>query len=118
MPDRRGQGREAEDQAVEYLLEQGLTIVTRRFKCRVGELDIVAIDGETLAFIEVKQRLVPGSLPEESITKRKRELLHESAREYLRKVDEPDRPYRLDLVAIDRQGIRYYRGALSETWDM
>ncbi len=114
MPNRRGQGREAEDRAAEFLLAKGLTIITRRFKCRVGELDLVALDGEMLVFIEVKQRLTPDSRPEEAVTHRKRELLHQSAREYLRKMDEPERAYRIDLVAIDRAGIRHYPGALSE----
>ena len=113
MPNRREQGREAEDLAAGFLIAKGLTIITRRFKCRAGELDLVALDGDVLAFIEVKQRLTPGSRPEDSITPRKRELLHQSAREYLRKMGEPDRSYRVDLVAIDRQGIRHYPGALS-----
>jgi putative endonuclease len=117
MPDRRSQGRDAEDQAADFLLSQGLTMVTRRFKCRAGELDLIALDGDTLAFIEVKQRLTPGSRPEESVSKRKRELLHQSAREYLRKMGEPERPYRFDLVAIDRDGIRHYPGALTDSWE-
>jgi putative endonuclease len=114
MPDRRGQGRDAEDVAAEFLVNKGMTMITRRYKCRAGELDLVALDGDMLAFIEVKQRLSPGSRAEEAVSPRKRELIHRSAREYLQKMGEPDRAYRVDLVAIDRSGIRHYPGALSE----
>src|SRR5579871_759427 len=103
-PDRRAEGREAEDRAAEFLMAKGCTIVTRRFKCRRGELDLVILDGDTLAFVEVKLRRVPGGA-EEAVTKRKQALLHESAREYLEKMDQPERSYRLDLVAVNANGI-------------
>ena len=73
-----------------------MTIITRRFKCRHGELDLVAMDGDLLAFVEVKLRRPGAGRPEDSITPRKRELLHESAREYL--VKATARP----TVATDR----------------
>ena len=116
-PDRRAQGREAEDRAAEFLIGRGCTIITRRFKCRRGELDLVILDGDVLAFVEVKQRRSAGQA-EEAVTKRKRELLHESAREYLLKMEQPDRAYRVDLVAVDQSGIRHYPGAFTDTWDM
>lgn len=116
-PNRRKLGREAEDRAAAYLLAKGCTIITRRFKCRRGELDLVIMDGDVLAMVEVKMRL-RGGVPEESVTARKRSLLHESARDYLEKVGESGRPYRLDLVAIDRERIEHYPGAFTDTWDM
>jgi putative endonuclease len=108
----RAVGRVAEDRAAEFLAAKGLTIITRRFKCRHGELDLVVLDGDLLVFVEVKLR--SEGRPEDTISARKRELLHESAREYLRKAEEPDREYRIDLVAVDRSGIRHYPAALSE----
>lgn len=116
-PDRRAEGRAAEDQAADFLIAKGCTIITRRFKCRRGELDLVMLDGDVLAFVEVKLRRAAGQTGE-AVTKRKRTLLHESAREYLWKMEQSERPYRLDLVAIDREGIRHYPGAFSDTWDM
>ena len=116
-PDRRAEGRVAEDRAADFLIAKGCTIITRRFKCRRGELDLVMLDGEDLAFVEVKLRRGAGRA-EEAVTKRKRALLHESAREYLWKMEASERPYRLDLVAIDRDGIRHYPGAFSDTWEM
>jgi putative endonuclease len=116
-PDRRAQGRAAEDRAAEFLIAKGCTMITRRFKCRRGELDLVMLDGDVLAFVEVKLRRNAGQA-EEAVTKRKRELLHESAREYLWKMEQPDRPYRVDLVAVDRSGIHHYPGAFSDSWEM
>jgi putative endonuclease len=115
--DRRSEGRAAEDRAADYLITKGCTIITRRFKCRRGELDLVILDGEVLAFVEVKMRRGSGRA-EEAVTKRKRDLLHEAAREYLWKMEQPDRPYRLDLVAVDDRGITHYPGAFTDTWDM
>ena len=114
---RREQGRRAEDEAAEFLRSKGMTIVTRRFKCRAGELDLIALDGELLVFVEVKQRLSGGN-PEESVGPKKRAQLHKSANEYLEKMGEPAREYRIDLVAIDASGIRHYPGAFTDSWDM
>ena len=50
------QGKLGEDFAVSYLKRQGFRILTRNFRIRGGELDIVAIDKDTLVFIEVKTR--------------------------------------------------------------
>ena len=41
-PNRRAEGRDAEDRAADFLIAKGMTIITRRFKCRHGELDLVA----------------------------------------------------------------------------
>lgn len=50
------QGRIGEDFAVSYLKRQGFRILTRNFRIRGGEIDIVAIDNDTLVFVEVKTR--------------------------------------------------------------
>jgi putative endonuclease len=49
-------GRAGEEVALEYLHHQGYRILERNFRCRFGEIDLVARDGRTLAFIEVKTR--------------------------------------------------------------
>ena len=67
MPDKRALGREAEDRAARYLLEQGYTLVTRRFSSKGGEIDLVALDGETMVFVEVKARSGKFGTPEEAI---------------------------------------------------
>ncbi|MBI3721608.1 MAG: YraN family protein, partial [Fimbriimonas ginsengisoli] len=103
MPDLRRLGREAEDRAAAFLLEQGLTLVTRRYTARGGEIDLIALDGETLVFVEVKSRGPRGS-PEEAIDDRKAARLSAAADAYMAAMHERDRPIRFDLVAITPEG--------------
>jgi len=56
MDSRPGTGRTGEDLAVCYLENQGYVIVERNFRKRIGEIDIIARDGECLVFVEVKTR--------------------------------------------------------------
>ncbi len=49
-------GASGESRAVDLLLRHGYTIVERNFRCKVGELDVVAYDGPTLVFVEVRRR--------------------------------------------------------------
>ena len=45
-----------EEIAIQYLLQQGYQVLERNYRCRFGEIDLIAQDGSTLAFIEVKTR--------------------------------------------------------------
>jgi len=51
-----GRGRSGEDRAAALLIDRGYAIVERNYRCRVGELDLVARDGDTLVFVEVRSR--------------------------------------------------------------
>jgi putative endonuclease len=113
LPNLRDVGRRAEDRAAEYLLGQGFTIVTRRYKAKHGELDLVALEGDLLVFVEVKERRAPGYIPEESIGDAKRRALFLAGQEYLREMGEPEREARFDLIAMDAQGIRHHRDVLA-----
>lgn len=112
MPNFRGVGRDAEDLAAEYLASLGYTIVTRRHKTRRGELDIVAMDGDALVFVEVKWRQAPGYSPEESMSQSKLEALNVAIGLYLQEMEIQPEAVRLDLVAIDRDGIRHHKDLL------
>ncbi len=107
MPGLRKLGDQAEDRAALYLIESGFTIVTRNFSTKSGELDIVALEAEMLVFIEVKLRR--SSAPEEAITATKAKRLRAAAREYLQKMDEGDRPFRFDLLALTANEVRHHR---------
>jgi putative endonuclease len=77
-------GARAEALAAAYLMRRGLTIVGRNFRTRFGEIDLVARDGATLVFIEVRMRRSArygGAV--ESITAAKRARLVAAARGYL-----------------------------------
>ncbi|HVT11445.1 MAG TPA: YraN family protein [Fimbriimonadaceae bacterium] len=104
-------GAEAEDRAADYLVDRGYTIVTRRWSTRGGELDLVALDGDVLVFIEVKARSGRRLLPEEAITDQKIQRFLAAVQAYCVETDQLDRPVRYDVVAIDREGVRHYRDA-------
>jgi putative endonuclease len=80
---------------------------------RQGELDLIALDGEVLVFVEVKQRSAPGYVPEESIGSKKARALRLAGEEYLQEVGE-DREIRFDLVAMDADGLRHHRDIFRE----
>lgn len=105
---RRELGAVAEDRAAQYLLEAGYTLVTRRYTAHGGELDLVALDGEVLVFVEVKSRWDGGS-PESAVTPRKSTRWRRAARHYLQQSGTPDKPHRFDIIAIDRGGLRHHR---------
>ncbi len=106
-------GRDAEDRAAQFLLGLGWTIVTRRFKARHGEIDIVALDGNDLVFVEVKHRRTEGYTPEESIGSSKLKALHRAIEEYLSESDSGERTFRLDVIAMDTKGLRHHRDILA-----
>jgi putative endonuclease len=77
-------GQAAEALAAAYLTGQGLDIVDRNFRCRFGEIDLIAREGEALVFVEVRMRRrgdFGGAA--ESITAAKRERLRKAAGVYL-----------------------------------
>jgi ribonuclease HII len=102
-PNRRtALGRRGERMAAEHLEEQGYVICQTNYRCEVGEMDIVALDGECLAFVEVKTRKSRkyGS-PEESITAAKRQKLIEVAQTYLQEHESEPLDWRIDVVSIE-----------------
>lgn len=110
MANLRQRGREAEDEAADFLIAQGYTVITRRYTTRHGEIDIVALDEETLVFVEVKGRFAPGFIPEQSIGADKLRNLNSAAKHYIRTTSSK-RPYRYDVIAMDGDGLRHYKNA-------
>jgi len=108
----KSKGTEAEDQAAKFLLSLGYTLITRRFKTRHGEIDIVALDGETIVFVEVKYRSGGLVSPEESVTDLKSSRFQAAVEEYFSKADQPEMPARYDLIAIDQTGLRHHKNAI------
>jgi putative endonuclease len=94
-----------------------MRVVERNFRARGGEIDVIARDGDVLAFVEVRFREEDGhGLPEESVGPAKRRKIVTAARAYLATVS-PDswREARFDVAAVEGGGdvpaIRYYPGA-------
>ncbi|MCW5211512.1 YraN family protein [Desulfobulbus sp. TB] len=91
-----------EDCAVKHLAQQGYTILERNFRLRIGEVDIIARDGEYLVFIEVKTRRSQqfGS-PFEAVDIRKQQQIVHVASAYIRG---REIPVRFDVVAVHLHG--------------
>ncbi|CAN5616915.1 YraN family protein [soil metagenome] len=114
MPSRSELGERFEQAAAAYLRDQGWTIVTRRWRGGGGELDLVAVEGETLVFVEVKASFAPGFSPEANLGPTKRRRIASAAHAYLAAMGESeDRPCRVDLIAFDGEGMRHYRDILA-----
>ncbi len=102
-PDRRAElGRLGEGIAAEYLEREGYVICQTNYRCEVGEMDIVALDGDCLVFVEVRTRSSRrfGS-PEESITAAKRKKLVEVAQTYLLEHESQPPDWRIDVLSIE-----------------
>jgi putative endonuclease len=95
-------GRHGEGIAAAYLQQEGYLILARNWRCPRGELDIVAREGETLAFVEVRTRRGERfGNPEESVTPAKQAKLLELAQTYLQETGLTDQNWRIDVVAIE-----------------
>jgi len=109
-------GRSGEDLAVAELEHLGYAILARRYRTRYGEIDIVADDGGTLVFVEVKARATAryGSAAE-AVTGRKQRRIAAMALDYLARQHLEHVPCRFDVVAIDDMAaapmVTVYRGA-------
>ena len=93
-----------EKEAVRFLKDKGYKILQRNFRTRLGEIDIIAQDRDTLCFIEVKTRISHqyGS-PLESITSSKQRKIALLALSYLKAKKIFDAKMRFDVITIDKQ---------------
>jgi len=104
-------GQTGEEIARRYLQSRGYWIVERNWRCRFGELDLIARDGDTLVFVEVKARTRDGfGGPEGAVTPRKRARMVAAARAYMREVG-TDLAVRFDVVAVRPGKVTLYRDA-------
>ena len=97
-------GNSGEDLAIGFLNKSGYKIIERNFRIRGGEIDIVALDGNTLVYVEVKTRTSHQfGLPEESVTVRKIKFLERAAKFYRNNRKNLNLPMleRIDVVTVD-----------------
>ncbi|MGA2297673.1 MAG: YraN family protein [FCB group bacterium] len=99
----RQKGKESETLAIKYLEEKGFIIIKQNFTFgRIGEIDIVAEDGATLVFVEVKStKTTLYGNPLEYITPKKQANLRRVAEGYLYVNKINDKPCRFDVITID-----------------
>ncbi len=109
-------GAAAEQFAADFLQRQGLKITARNYRCRFGEIDLIAQDGKTLVFVEVKSRSSENfGGTAASITQGKRAKLLRAARHYLARYSNTS-PCRFDAVLIrgEPPQIEWIRNAFGE----
>ncbi len=98
-------GKLGEDLATVELWHRGYAILARRYRTRYGEIDIIAQDGSTIVFVEVKVRRTDRyGTAAETVTPWKQRRLAAMAADYLAWSDRLDAPCRFDVVAIDGIG--------------
>ena len=115
-------GSGGEREAARYLKKQGFRILARGYRSRLGEIDLVALDGDCFVFVEVKtRRSTDAGRPEEAVTHDKQKRLTRAALGYLRGQGLLERRARFDVVAIvwpdgaRTPEITHYRNAFEPT---
>ncbi len=114
---RKRLGERGEDAAAAYLERAGMTVIERNWRGTQGEVDIIALEDETLVLCEVKTRkTVSQGTPEEAITPAKQRRYVRLANAYMQQAGLDEVPVRFDVVSIlviaeDRALLRHHRGA-------
>jgi putative endonuclease len=106
-------GSDAEERALHYLRDQGLQLLARNWRCKLGELDLVMQDGDTVAVVEVRSRARSDfGAAAETIDARKQARLVRATRLWLaRRPDLAERPLRFDVVTLDAGALEWRREA-------
>lgn len=94
-------GADSESMAVTFLKENGYKIIERNYRTKIGEIDIIAKDKDTIVFIEVKARKSRAYNPKEAVTSSKKRKISMVALYYLKSTRQINKRARFDVVAID-----------------
>ena len=110
---RRKEGAYYENLVAEYLKTQGYEILEKNYRCRIGEIDLIAKEGETLVFVEVKYRRNDKmGDPKEAVDRKKQEKISMTASYYLmRECGRMDIPCRFDVAAVLGEQIEVVKNA-------
>ena len=92
-------GRRAEILGAQYLRSLGFLLLASPYRVVTGEIDIVALDGDCLVFVEVKARRSDPH-PEDAVNLEKRRRIERAARHYRRRYPRRDLRYRFDILAV------------------
>jgi len=111
-----GLGKEGENRAVKALEMAGMSIITRNFHSRMGEIDIIALDGETLVFVEVKAWSAFGiENLSYSISPKKQRRIIETAKYFLSIYRQYyGRATRFDVIFVGKEAVTHLASAFME----
>ena len=110
---RRKEGADYENLVAEELKSQGYEILEKNYRCRIGEIDLIAKEGETLVFVEVKYRRNDKmGDPKEAVDQKKQKKISMTASYYLmRECGRMDNPCRFDVAAVLGEQIEVVKNA-------
>ncbi|MCM3131963.1 YraN family protein [Paenibacillus polysaccharolyticus] len=99
---RQQKGKIGEEEACRCLKEQDYAILQRNWRCRSGEVDIIALREDVLIFVEVRSRSYNSGFgtPQESVDQRKMQQVRSTAAVYLQMTGEQTRQIRFDVIAV------------------
>jgi len=110
----RKEGANAETLAADYLRQQNYHILERNFRINSGEIDIIAKDGNTICFVEVKMRRTTAfGIPSEAVAKPKMQKLIQVAFYYLKSKNLNNCKARFDVVAVTPSKIDLIKNAFT-----
>lgn len=112
-------GKWGEAKAADYLKDKGYIILDMNYRTAYGEIDLIALDQQTVVFVEVKTRRTQTfGFPEDSVTASKRTHIVHSAQSYMQSMGDMD--WRIDVIAISLIGeeqileITHFENAINE----
>ena len=109
MYQRHELGKVGESLAVDYLIKQNYQIIERNFRCKRGEIDIIAKDKKELIFVEVKTRASKKyGKPAEAVTKQKKKHIYKAAEYYLAIHKKLYEYVRIDVIEVYEYKNAYY----------
>lgn len=102
-----------EEKAASYLQSRGLQILEKNYRCKLGEIDLIAKDGNCIVFAEVKYRYnMKQGYAAEAVDRRKQMVLKKVAEFYLlAKIHSLDVPCRFDVIGFDGEKIHWISNA-------
>jgi putative endonuclease len=125
MPSVRDElGRRGEEEAARYLKRLGYRILGRRERILRGDIDIVALDGRTVVFVEVRSKSdTSHGHPAETVGREKQRRIAELAGAYIRRHRLEDQSVRIDMVAVifaaepgGHPVVEHYQNAFDSPW--
>ena len=102
-------GKIGEELVCRYLIKRGYNIISRNYRIKGGEIDVIAENGDYLVFVEVKTRKPDGLTNGfDAVTKRKQRLIVRAAADYCCKNRNLLQP-RFDIARVIFDGVKYYK---------
>ena len=112
-------GKLGEELALKKITRLGYRCITRNYRCPLGEIDLIATDGDYLVFLEIKTRKGKSlGYAKEAINARKKRQLSKVALAYMKANDCVDRKSRFDVVAISLRGGKAQMEVIKNAFDL